>query len=464
MIRYAFPPLLFVALALALAGPAVQAQALLTPPPAARTDTQVELAQIESVPDVLQRAAQFRKDGDWRRYSYAMQRILELRPYAGSAKLELAAAYAMQDMKQEAFDGLVRMQSTGYAWDISKDERFKNLHGTGLWDYLLQNYAANARPFGKGKLETTLPGGDLLLESIAWDAKRGKLLAGSVRTGEISIVDGGKLTSLVKADATNGLWGVFDMFADVAHDRLWVASSAIPQVKQAAENDYGRAALVAFKLSDGSFVGKYPVPDDARPHLLTAVTANPRGDVFVADLLTAQVFKLEGETLRLVVQNPRLATIHAIAATADNRILYFADHELGLFGLDLATGRAFDVLMPEHFTPWGIESMYAWKGQLVIVQNAFPPKRVMRLTMSADGHRIERAKAIDAAHPAFELPTRGTVAGDRFLLVTNSQKGKYDGEGKPIAGAKLDGAKVWSSDLTFATQSAEDLKAAAKKQ
>ena len=74
-------------------------------------------------------------------------------------------------------------------------------------------------------------------------------------------------------------------------------------------------------------------------------------------------------------------------------------------------------------------SMYAWNGQLVIVQNAFPPKRVMRLTMSADGHRIERAKAVDAAQPAFELPTRGAVAGDRLLLIANSQKGKYDGEG-----------------------------------
>ncbi|HET7844385.1 MAG TPA: hypothetical protein VFL14_09560, partial [Xanthomonadales bacterium] len=298
----------------------------------------------------------------------------------------------------------------------------------------------------------------------AWDDKRGKLLAGSVRTGEVSIVEGGKLTSLVQADAKNGLWGVFDMYADAGADRLWIASSAIPHVKHAAESDYGRAALFAFKLSDGSFVGKYPVPDDNRPHLLTAVTANPRGDVFVADLLTAQVFKLDGDSLRLVVQNPRLSTIHAIAATADNRFLYFADYDLGLFGLDLTTGRAFDVLLPMHFTPWGIESLYAWKGQLVIVQNAFPPKRVMRLTMSADGHRIERAKAIDAGHEALELPTRGAIAGDRLLLVANSQKGKYDGEGKPIAGAKLDGAKVWSSDLNFAMPgTAEDVKAAVQK-
>ncbi len=457
MFRYALP------LLLALVVPAaVQAQALNAPPPPARTDTEVELGRIQTVAELLDKAAGYEKANDWRRYGYAMKRILELRPHAGNIKVELAAAYAMQDMKQEAFDLLVRMQSTGYAWDLSKDERFANLKGTGLWDYLLQNYAANAKPFGKGKVETTLPAGDLLLESLAWDAKRGKLLAGSVRNGTVSIVDGDKLTTLVAADAKNGLWGVFDMFADAANDRLWVASSAIPHVKHAAESDYGRAALFAFRLSDGSFVGKYAVPDDGRPHLLTAVTANPRGDVFVADMLTAQVFKQEGDGLRLVVQNPRLATIRAIAATSDNRILYFADHELGLFGLDLTTGRAFDVLLPQYFTPYGIESLYAWKGQLVAVQNAFPPKRVMRLTMSADGHRIERAKAVDAAQPALEQPTRGAMAGDRLLLVANSQKGKYDGEGKPVAGAKLEGTKVWASDLNFAMPTAEELRDAAK--
>ncbi|HET7844358.1 MAG TPA: hypothetical protein VFL14_09425, partial [Xanthomonadales bacterium] len=156
MIRYVLP------LLLAFAVPAASAQALLTPPAAARTDTEVELAKIDAMPQLMQRAAEYAKQKDWRRYGYVMKRILELRPNAGSAKLELAAAYAMQDMKQESFDALVRMQSAGYAWDLSKDERFANLHGTGLWDYLLQNYAANARPFGKGEVMATLPGGDLL--------------------------------------------------------------------------------------------------------------------------------------------------------------------------------------------------------------------------------------------------------------------------------------------------------------
>jgi hypothetical protein len=456
MIRYLLP------LLLAFAVSAVSAQALLTPPPPARTDTEVELAQLDSVQDVMQRATRFRKDGDWRRYVYAMQRVLQLRPHAGSAKLELAAGHAMLDKKQEAFDALVRMQSAGYAWDLSKDERFANLKGTGLWDYLLQNYAANARPFGQGKVDATLPAGDLL-EAIAYDAKRGKLLAGSVRNGTISVVDGGKLVTLVEPDAENRLWGVFDMYADAKADRLWVATSALPHARHAAETDYGRAALVAFKLSDGSFVGRWQVPDDGRPHVLAAVAGNPRGDVFVSDMLTAQVFKLEGDTLRLVVQNPRLTSIRALAPTADGRFLYFADYDLGLFGLDLATGRAFDVLLPQHFTPWGIESLYAWNGHLIAVQNAFPPRRVMRLAMSSDGRRIEAARPIDAAHPALELPTRGAVAGDRLLLVANSQKGKYDGEGALRAGAKADAVKVWSSDLTFAMKTVGELKAAAKK-
>ena len=79
-----------------------------------------------------------------------MKRLSEIRPQAGNIKYEMAAAYAMQDLKTEAFDALVRLQSTGYAFDIAADERLKNLHGTGVWDYLVPNFKANEVEFGQG--------------------------------------------------------------------------------------------------------------------------------------------------------------------------------------------------------------------------------------------------------------------------------------------------------------------------
>jgi hypothetical protein len=382
-----------------------------------------------------------------------MQRILQLRPHAGNIRLELSAAYAMQDKKTEAYDGLVRLQSTGYVFEIADDQRFENLHGTELWDYLVTNFKANNIPFGEGKVAYTLPKDDLLIESLAYDANASRFLAGSVRTGTIYTVSAkGALTPFIKPDAANGLWGVFDMAVDTARDTLWVASSAVVAVKHAKALDYGRAGVFAFSLSTGKFKAKYLPAADNKQHVFSSITVAPKGDVYVGDSNTRQVFKVEGTGLRVVVQHPKLASIRGVAVSGDNKLLYLADYEMGLFGLDLTTGNAFDMRVPQMLTLFGIESVYWHDGRLVIVQNSFEPKRVMRLELSKDGRDIVGSQALDAGNAAFGMPTRGAIAGDKFYFVANSQKHQYDAYGLVKDKSKLEGARVFVSNLKFALE------------
>lgn len=427
----------------------VFAQALPGAPPPPSAD-ETKLAKVDSVPRLLAMGAKLQQAGDWRRYQLVMKRILELRPHAGNIRIELAAAYAMQGMKTEAYDVLVKMIAAGYAYDIANDARFDKVSDTKVWDYVVENFARFAKPTGVGKVAFTLPAGDHMFESVAYDEKRKQFLVGSVRTGEVAIVAAdGSTKPLVKADADNGLWGAFDLLADSKRDLLWVASSAIPHVKHAKAIDYGRAGLFRFRLSDGKFLGSTLLPKDRRQHILSSVTGNPRGDVFVADSVTGQVFKLDGKELRLVVQNPKLASIRAIAASGDDKTLYFADYELGVFGLDLATGRAFDVPVPPSITLFSIESMYWYDGSLVAVQNGFPPQRTVRFKLSSDGRRIVEAQPLDAAKPELSAPTRGVVANDRFYVVANSQKAKYDIYGIPRDASKLERVRVYESDARY---------------
>ena len=94
------------------------------PAPPSLEDTERVLMKMESVPQLLGVGQRFMAQNDWQRYAMTMQRILQLRPHAGNIRLELSAAYAMQDKKTEAYDGLVRLQSTGYVFDIADDQRF----------------------------------------------------------------------------------------------------------------------------------------------------------------------------------------------------------------------------------------------------------------------------------------------------------------------------------------------------
>lgn len=441
---------LLVACAVACVAVTASAQLLPNAPPP-KTQTELTLAKIDSVPQLLQLARGYEEQKKWQDYQFAMQRVLELRPHAGNIKLELAAAYAMQDKLQESYDILVKMQGAGYGYPIADDDRFALARDTGVWKYVSEGFAANARPNGPGKVEVKLPADDLLIESVTWDTKRKQLLAASVRTGIIFTIDAkGALKPFIKPDAENLLLGSFDLYADNAHNVLWVASAGIPHVKHVKAADYGRAGLWKFALDSGKFLGRWIVPNDGKPHVIATVTANPAGQPFVADHTTAQVYTLVGDQLKLIVQNPKLTSIRALAASADNKTLYFADHELGLFGLDLASGRAFDIASAPSVTLFGIESLAWFDGTLVATQTGIEPRRSVRFELTDDHKLVKRAQVLDAAKPEFTALTRGTIVDQTFYFVANSQKVKYDGAGKLINPAALDGVVIYASNANAA--------------
>jgi hypothetical protein len=432
----------------AQAAPAPAAAPAAPPLPA---DIAEQIARSNAVPPLLALGQRFNSEGNWPLYETTMKRISELRPHAGNIRLELAAAYAMQDNKPAGYDTLLQLRDQGWGFDLAADPRLENLHGTEVWTFLVDGFKANREPQGRGSKAMELPAGDLLVEALAWDPKRKQLLAGSVRSGEVSLVgDDGKLSPLVKPDSDNGLWGVFELATDPARDRLYVASGAIPHVRHAQGADYGRAGVWTFELSTGKYLARAIRERDGRNHLVTGLAVSPDGTVYAADSQTRQIFKLEGDTLRPVVDNPRLTSIRGLAISGDGRRLYFSDIELGLFGIDLSTGRAFDVKVAKSASLFGIESLYWHAGNLIAVQNGMRPNRIARLVLTPDGTGVTAAQPIDVAAPAWGQPTRGALAGDVLFVIANSQKGGYTGLGVPKDAAKLERIRIWRSLLSVA--------------
>jgi hypothetical protein len=414
-------------------------------------DIKAQIERSNTVQPLLALGQRFNAEGNWPLYETTMKRVSELRPHAGNIRLELAAAYAMQDNKPAGYDALLALRDQGWGFDVAADPRFEKLHGTEVWSFLVDGFKANREADGRGSVAMQLPAGDLLVEALAWDPQRKQLLAGSVRSGEVSLVaDDGTLATLVAPDADNGLWGVFEMATDPARDRLYVASAAIPHVKHAKGEDYGRSGVWTFELSSGKYLARAILPRDGRNRLITGLAMTPDGTVYAADSQARQVFKLEGDTLRTLVDNPRLTSIRGLAASGDGKRLYFSDFELGLFGIDLGTGRPFDVKVGKAVSLFGIESLYWHDGNLIAVQNGMRPARIARLVLTPDGTGVTAAQPIDVAQRGFGQPTRGALAGDVLFVVANSQKGGYTGLGVPKDVAKLERIRIWRSLVNVA--------------
>ena len=389
---------------------------------------------------------------DMQRFIWVLKRAGELSPNSGDLKMQLALAYAKTGDKPHAYDTLIRMQTQGFGYDISKDKRFDPIHGTKVWDYIVANLQVNAKQFGEGKTAFTLPKGDYLYDALAWDAKRGDLLVGSARDGSIRRVDAhGKLTDFIKPDAANGLWGVDALAVDATRGKLYAASSSTTIYQGFNGDNAGKAGLFEFDLANRKLLHKYTFDASDGAHRLTALVVASDGKVYAADAARRQIFKLEDGNLRDIVNNPKLTSFSALAVSGDGRTLYLADYALGIFGFDLATGKAFEVAYDQsRLVLGGIVSMDWFDGTLAIVEDGMVPGRIMRLQLDKGGRKIISAMPLDVAHPQFAALGASTIAGDKLYTIVNRQDGLYDDHGVLTDADKLAPTTIFRSNLRFA--------------
>lgn len=412
------------------------------------TELAQKLAGITDVRYLVAAARKYETAQEWRNLQDVYERIVQLQPNAGNIKYELAATYALQDEKRKAYDALINLQVQGYAYDPTQDPRFDKVKTTPVYEYIVKNLEANRIPFGEGGVAFALPGGDHLFEAIAHDPVRKQFLVGSVRDGSIQRVDAdGKVTPFITADKTNGLWSITDLAVDATRNHLWVASTGLPHFRNIAETDFGSAGIFQFDLATGKLLAKHLLPVTERPFILGSITVSSKGDVFAADDAARRIYRVQDGAVKLFVANPRLSSIRALAPSANGEVLYFADYDLGIFGIRLSDQKAFPLIPSKNLTLMGIESMVEWNGHLVIVQDAFPPARVMRLKLRDDGAAVVQAAPVAAAQPEFTAPTQGVAVGSEFFLIANSQKGQYDQYGIPRDAKKLEAVKIWKASL-----------------
>jgi hypothetical protein len=429
---------------------AAKARAELVKRAEALTEQQVE--QSHDMAGLSALGQVYAAQNDMPRFIWVLKRVGELSPNSGELKLQLALAYAKADDKPHAYDTLIRMQTQGFGYDISKDKRFEPIHGTKVWDYIVANLNVNAKQFGEGKAAFSLPKGDYLYDALAWDAKRGDVFVGSVRDGSIRRVDArGKVSDFIKPNADNGLWGVDALAVDAARGKLYAGSSSTAIFQGFSGDNAGKAGIFEFDLTSGKLLKKYAFDAGAGTHRLTALAVASDGKVYAADAARKQIFKLEDGKLRDIVNNPKLTRFSALTMSGDGRTLYLADYALGIFGYDLATGKAFEVAYDQsRLVLGGIVSMHWYDGTLIVVEDGMVPKRIMRLQLDKDGRKIASAMPLDVAHAEFVALGASTIAGDKLYTITNLQYGLYDDHGVLTDAGKLAPTTIFRSNLRFA--------------
>lgn len=412
-----------------------------------------DMAKLGELAEIVSSARSFSGERDWLRAAVAWERAATLRPHVGRFLYEAAAHFALAGDLTHAYNALLILQTRGHGFDLESDERLKNLQGTGLWDYLAElNRDALSSDFGGGELAFELPPADLLLESIAWDPSSEAFLFGSARDGVIYRYKKGGQDGLQRWSEPQGdlWWSIFDVKVDAARNLVWATTAAVPHFKGFSPTQGGQSALLKIDLRTGRLIRAMPVPEDGLPHILNGIAISDRGQVVVAEGMRGQMFIVEGDSLAPLMAEPQLNALRGMTFSPNGRVLYFSDHERGLFGLDLSNRMAFDVKVPNNVALDGIEGLHQFEGQLIAIQNGMRPQRVMRFKLDESGREILMGVPIEANRKEFSTPTLGTLVGDDLFFIANSQRRYYDGYGL-LRGAveSLPPVRIFRSDARF---------------
>ena len=441
------------------AAPAAQTQTkapFLTPGPAAPAAAPVlsadelALAAISDVNVLMSKLEEYKAKKDLKRQAYVYKRLSELRPYAGGILWELARTYSMINERTGAFDTMLRLQQQGFNFDPIGDAAFDNIKESKVFKYVVEGLQTNAKPFGEGKVAFTIQSDVAQIESLVFDPTRNRFFAGSVATGEIFSVDlAGKTKPFISPSKANGLFGVYSMTIDAARDLLYVGTTALPSFKNFDPNTLGLGGIAQFELSTGKLKAKFALPFDEKAHVISAMTVAPNGDVYAVDVATNTVYQLRAGKLMPLFNSAEFTSLRGIAVTDDHKFLYISDYESGLFIASLERSQI-RLLTAKNQNLGGIDGVYAYRNQIIALQNGTSPTRVIRVLLGANG--VDKVQPLEANKTAMSVPSFGTLKGNQIYFIANSQRDVYDVNGKISPGAKPARRQIYTVDADFGVQ------------
>lgn len=368
------------------------------------------------------------KAGDYAAMEDDAEKLLALRP--GYPRLEylLAVARAHRGDQAGALVALGQVANMGVYLDLTKSPDFAAFRDTPGFRALTARFAAVDAPLARAKPAFHLTEADFIPEGLAYDPGSGDFFVASVHLRKIVRVHAGKVSGF--ADRDTGLWSVLGLRVDAAHGRLWAVSSALPQMQGYDAKLEGKSALFRFDLKSGALQAVYPAPADGAGHELNDLTVGPEGSVYSADG-NGGVYLLapDSKALRLLTPAAALESSQGLALSADGRYLYIADYERGLYAYEFSSGRLLRLRAPAGVNTYYVDGLVRHGQDLVAIQNAAEPQRVIRFHLDDSGLAITAAEVLDSADPLAPEPTLETVVGDRLYLVANSQWSRFDDAG-----------------------------------
>lgn len=373
---------------------------------------------------------------DFAAYLEKMEAAVALRPDFPQLLINLAAAQVANDRLDDAIATLERVAKMGIVGLVDKSEEFAALRGRKDFDAVVRRFVTNGHPQGRGEIAFTLRDVTGLIEGIAWREKTREFYFGDVNGRAVWRRNKDNTLRRLTPEGEE-LLGVFALAVDEQRGSLWAATSAVPAMAGYTAEQEGAAALAEIDLESGAVRRVIALPAGEK-HLLGDLALAPDGTVFVTDTVAAALWRLapDGGQLESVAAGGEFVSPQGIAVAADGAALVVSDKVNGLVRVELPGGAMRRLEPPPDSTLIGIDGIArVASGDIIAIQNATAPKRVLRIALDAAAEGAQRITVLESGHLTMGAPSLGCIAeGGEFHFIGNSGWPRFElSEGKPSA-------------------------------
>jgi sugar lactone lactonase YvrE len=324
--------------------------------------------------------------------------------------------------------------------DLRRAPDLRSLASSPAFAPLEVRHATNHLPMVRSRVVATLADSSIWPEGMDHDPRAGTWYIASVNHRTVERVSATGVVSPHWVRDDDHVAAVLAVRVDTARNVLWATTSGMPAYESRVPGDSAIAAVLRIRLSDGSIERRWDLPVTPRGHVLGDIAIGPGGDVFISDSNEPVIYRLRpGSDVLEPTRSPLFNSAQGLAPSTDGRALYIADYSHGLIRMDLASGALRRLDDAPYSTSLGVDGLVYHRGSLIGIQNGFAPARVVRFYLDASGMAIQRAEIIDRNSSMADEPTIGTIVGNEFVYVANSQWEKRDAAGKPKPGVRLTG-------------------------
>ncbi len=409
----------FTAIALAIAGPTYGQR-------------QTDIAAVDSAAAARAawgRAVEASRAGNQVAVRAELERAARAWPTQEAYQWARARAAARQGDTSGVLAGLSAYANLGLGRDLRADSTLRPFLSDPRFLTVLAAHDSNRAPLRRSTPVATLSDSTFWPEGVDYDPRTGKFYVASIRHRTIAeVTPGGKSKLLWRS--RSGIGAIFGVRVDTARGVLWATTSAWPGSEGYVAGDSGIAALLRIGIDKGQIENRWDLPVVPGGHILGDLAIGPTGDVYLTDSNQPFLYVLKHGTEYLErISSPLFRSLQGIAPSPDGGAVYLADYSHGLLRFDLSTRSVTRLEDAPNSTSLGCDGIVWHGGAIIAVQNGVAPARVMRFVLDPEGQRIVRAEVLDRNIPTADEPTIGTIAGDRFVYVANSQWEKYTDAG-----------------------------------